>query len=124
MSWGFFDGVSQDKGSICGAGGCLYITDDHFFLLKAGLGRGTNNHAELLALKFLLKLAMNQVITKMQVDGDSEVILYWVKGSYGMGNLIAHTISEQVKIIESMFSSICFLHRFRYLIHRQMSFQN
>jgi hypothetical protein len=56
IPWGFFDGASSSDQTKCGGGGCLHLTPSHYFTLKAGLGRGTNNYSELLALKLLCYL--------------------------------------------------------------------
>jgi ribonuclease HI len=61
-----------------GGGGCLYINDQHFFLLRAGLGAGTNNFSELLALKLLLLFAVEKGCNTLQVFGDSLLIINWV----------------------------------------------
>ena len=47
---------------ICGAGGLLYISDEHYFTFTVGLGLGTNNLAKLLALNILLTLALEHEI--------------------------------------------------------------
>jgi ribonuclease HI len=38
-------------------GRSLYISKNHLYKIKMGLGTGTNNHAELMALKLLLQFA-------------------------------------------------------------------
>jgi hypothetical protein len=53
IPWGYFDGASSSD-QKCRGGGCLYFTHSHYFTLNAGLGIGTNNYSELLALKLLL----------------------------------------------------------------------
>ena len=60
--WGYFDGFAARDPKICGAGGMIYIFDEHYFSFKAGLGTGTNNFAEICALKLLLTLAMEKHI--------------------------------------------------------------
>ena len=50
-AWGYFDGSAAGIPQICGAGGILYLSDQHFFTFSASLGLGSNNFAELLALK-------------------------------------------------------------------------
>ena len=55
--WGYFDGSRAREPKFCGAEGVLYFSDVHYFTFKAGLGTGTNNSAELCALKLLLTLA-------------------------------------------------------------------
>ena len=43
--WGYFDGSAAGVPQICGAGGLLYISDEHYFTFTAGLDMGTNNFA-------------------------------------------------------------------------------
>ena len=56
---------------ICGAGGLLYISDEHYFTFSVGLGLGTNNFAKLIALKLLFTLALKYEIHTLQIFGDS-----------------------------------------------------
>ena len=49
----------------CGAGGILFLKDDHFFTFKAKLGIRTNILAKLYALKLLLILALDKKISKI-----------------------------------------------------------
>ena len=65
FAWGYFDGSAPGVAKICGAGGMLYITDEHYFSFKAGLGLGTNNYAELCALKQLLTFARRNKLEKI-----------------------------------------------------------
>ena len=60
--WGYFDGSVVGDPKICGARGMIYISNEHYFSFKAGLGTGTNNFAEICALKLLLSLAMEKHI--------------------------------------------------------------
>ena len=43
--WGYFDGSTAGEPQICGVGGLLYISNEHYFTFLAGLGVGTNNLA-------------------------------------------------------------------------------
>ena len=61
-SWGFFDGSALGNPKVCGAGGILFLTTDHYITFKAGLGVGTNNFVELFALKVLLCLDLEKHI--------------------------------------------------------------
>ena len=44
----FFDGAAAE--SIGGAGGCIWLNDQHYLSIKLGCGCNTNTRAELLAL--------------------------------------------------------------------------
>ena len=79
FSWGYFDGSAVGDPKICGAGGNLFITDDHYFSFKAGLGYGTNNFVELYALKLLLSLARDNHIDKIHIFGDSHLVIIGLK---------------------------------------------
>ena len=81
FSLGYFDGSTAGDPKICGAGGNLFISDGHFFSFKYGLGSGTNNFVEIYALKLLLSLARDNHIDKIQIFGDSQLVINWAKGS-------------------------------------------
>ena len=66
-AWGYFDGSTAGVPQICGAGGILYLFDEHSFAFSAGLGIGTNNFVELLTLKLLITLALKQGVQTLQV---------------------------------------------------------
>jgi hypothetical protein len=53
--WELFDEASQN--SICREGALHHLSKNHFFHIKMGLGRGTNNYDELVMLKLLLTFA-------------------------------------------------------------------
>ena len=65
--WGYFDGSAARNPKICGAGGVLFISDEHYYTFKAGLGFGTNNFAELIGLKLLITLALQYNYKHLQV---------------------------------------------------------
>ena len=69
--WGYFDGSAAGEPKLCGVGGLIYITGQHFFSYKAGLGFGSNNFAKLLGLKRLLSLSLDKNLKKLQIFGDS-----------------------------------------------------
>ena len=53
----------------------LYITDEHYFCFKVGLGLGTNNYVELCALNLLLFLARRNHLAKIQIFNDSQLVI-------------------------------------------------
>ena len=72
---GFFYGSASGDPHLCGVGGILYLKDGHYFTFKVGLGVGTNNLVELYAMKLLLILELDKQITKIQVFGDSLLVI-------------------------------------------------
>jgi ribonuclease HI len=113
LPWGYFDGASSSDQSMCGGGGCLYFSNSHFFTLKAGLGTGSNNYSELMALKLLLLFAVEQGCRSLQVFGDSLVIINWAIGVHGCHVSRLLPMLEDVLRIKSLFDSISFSHIYR-----------
>ena len=74
-AWAYFDGSATGVPQICGAGGILYLSDEHFFTFSVGLGLGTNNYAECLALNLLINLALKKVVHTFQIFGDSQLVI-------------------------------------------------
>ena len=60
-------------------GGVLFKTESHSFFFSVGLGRGTNNFAELMSLRLLLLFALEQGCLSLQVFGDSMLVIEWAK---------------------------------------------
>ena len=99
--WGFFDGSAIGNPKLCGAGGILFLTADHFITFKAGLGVGTNNMAELYALKLLLILALNKQITNIQVFSDSFLVINWIMGKFRIHNIqLAQILQEVIRLTD------------------------
>jgi hypothetical protein len=86
--WGFFDGACQGTPGICGAGAILYLDNAHHFSLKYGVGRGTNNRAEIYALWILLKVVVDKQVRKIQVLGDSKLVMDWANGKAQITNMV------------------------------------
>jgi len=78
-AWASFDGVVQGDPTIGGAEGILYLSDCRFLKFKADLGGISNNKAKLLALNLILKVAVDNA-QKLQVMGDSKVVINSIKG--------------------------------------------
>ena len=60
---------------MCGAGVVMFLEEGHHFRARWGLGEGTNNKAELLALYMLMLLAHDKGVQKLQIFGDSMIII-------------------------------------------------
>ena len=110
---GFFDGSASGNPHLCGARGILYLKEDHYFTFKAGWGVGTNNLAELYAMKLLLILALDKQITKIQVFGDSLLVINWITGKFRMHNLQLALILQEVNRFFDFFEQEDFKHIYR-----------
>ena len=108
--WGYFDGLATGDPKICGAGGLLYISDEHYFTFKAGLGLGTNNFAKLFGLKLLLTLSLEHNYKHLQIFGDSYLVINWATGKYRIQNIqLAHILLE-VNRLDDMLELVDFMH--------------
>jgi ribonuclease HI len=72
---GFFDGASQDRGEKCGARAVLKCRVLGTYIIKMNCRSGTNTRVELLALWCILFFAYYKKITRLQLVGDSNVII-------------------------------------------------
>jgi ribonuclease HI len=89
----------------------LYLDSAHHFSLKYGAGRGTNNRAEIYALWILLKVAVDKQVRKIQVLGDSKLVMDWANGK-------AQIILERILEIRALFEEVSFAHIFREFNHK------
>lgn len=85
----------------------------HFIKFKVGLGRGTNNFAEIMAVKLALSLAIEKAACEVQVYGDSQVVIKWMTGKFTCRNFILQPILAEIQTLKSSFQMISFHHIFR-----------
>jgi len=78
-----------------------------------GLGRGTNNKAELLSLWTLLWIAKRLACTELQVLGDSQAIIDWVNKKANIRNTaLSHWYLRTMDLMDS-FTNITIQHHHR-----------
>lgn len=80
VSRAFFYGACKGEKCICGLGFVLYLSNYVYFSFKANAGPVTNNQGELLALYYLLKLALDRGMKWLTIMGDSLLVVNWVLG--------------------------------------------
>jgi len=95
--WAFFDGAANQNG--CGGGFVLHVNDHHKYLVKMGFGRGSNNHAELLAIRNLMHFSLDHQYTNLNIFRDSMTVVNWINNatichSHTLSNILydAHTL--------------------------------
>jgi hypothetical protein len=76
---GWFDGAAESSGLNSGAGGIIKLDGQCSYKWLINCGQGTNNRAELLGAWALLTLASRLSIQSIQVQGDSKIIIDWLK---------------------------------------------
>lgn len=78
-----------------------------------GLGEGTNNYVELLALKLLLCFSLENNYRKLQIFGDSLIVINWVKKVQSGRNISLISLFEEVSRLTAHFDSITCRHVYR-----------
>ena len=111
IPWAFFDGASQNDRA--GAGLCIYLNPEHSFKASVGLGMGTNNFAELSALRLLLCWFLKKNIFAIQVFGDSLNVINWVNGTSSCQNQILKNLLEEIMLLKTSFNSLSLCHIYR-----------
>ena len=110
---GYFDGASQNNKA--GAGICIFINPEHSLKASVGLGSGTNNFAELSALRLLLCWLHHKNINTIQIFGDSLNVINWINGKASCQNQILKTIVDEIISLKNFFNrfSLCHIYRDR-----------
>ena len=93
--------------------GYTFLKDDHYITFKAGLGVGTNNYAELFALKLFITLALDKQISNIQIFGDSLLVINWILGKFRSHNLHLAQLLQEVNRLIEFFEQDDFKHIYR-----------
>eukprot|EP00253_Pinus_taeda_P009579 PITA_09579 len=109
--WAFFDGASQQNKA--GDGICIHLNHEHSLRASVGLGQGSNNYAELSALRLLMCWSIQRNISSIQIFGDSMNVVKWVNRNAMCHNQILKTILEDIVSLKSRFLNFSICHIFR-----------
>eukprot|EP00253_Pinus_taeda_P017857 PITA_17857 len=111
IPWAFFDGAANSQS--CGGGIIIHLSEHHLYKIKAGLGAGTNNFAELITLRHLLHFALIHHCNSINIFGDSQIIINWING---ITTCHIHTLSivlNEVLELKAAFNNITVSHIYR-----------
>jgi len=100
---------------VCGGGGTLHLTNSHLYTFRAGLGMGSNNYAEIMALKLLIHFSVEKNIKRIHIFGDSFVIINWAKKIQIFHIMRLISILEEIHRMITFFVDISFNHVYREL---------
>jgi hypothetical protein len=98
-----FDGAALSNGKCCGAGGIIKTLESNVIKWHINCGAGTNTKAELMGVWATLTMATLWSIQKIQILGDSKVIIDWINQK---GNLQAVDIEgwkQKTRILQILF---------------------
>lgn len=91
----------------------LHLTQSHAFHIKMGLGRGTNNRAELLAVKDLLLFSIEKGCKNIQIFGDSLLVINWINSTQQFHDLLHFPVVEERHRLKTSFDSFSCSHIYR-----------
>jgi ribonuclease HI len=91
----------------------MYLSDNHFFKIKMGLGQGTNNYVELMDLKLLLQFVGEKVVQSIQFFGDSMNVINWACKVQICHNIFLIPILEDIFRFMDSFHSVALKHVYK-----------
>ncbi|KAK9807218.1 hypothetical protein WJX73_010240 [Symbiochloris irregularis] len=111
-----FDGGSRGNPGPAGAGAVLYEPSGaEVGRVCVGCGRATNNVAEYTGLVKGMQAAQQYGVRHLHVQGDSELIIKQMKGSYRVQNEGLKPLYKEAKEVSKLFESLKFEHVYREL---------
>eukprot|EP00253_Pinus_taeda_P020087 PITA_20087 len=109
--WAFFDGAANQAG--CGGGFILHINEHHRYLVKMGLGRGSNNFVELSAIRNLLHFALTHQHTNLNIFGDSMMVVNWINNASICHTHTLNNLLYDALTLKAAFNHFSCLHIYR-----------
>lgn len=107
--WDYFDGSSFARGAWEG-GFVFYLTQNHFFKLKSGMGQGKNIFSQLMRLKLLILFSIEKVVWRIYILGDSNIGINWFNDTYRCHMHIICPIIEEIYLLKQYFHYITCCH--------------
>jgi ribonuclease HI len=111
IAW--FDGAAQLDGSLCGAGGHIFISSHTSYRWTLNGGQGTNTKAELLGAWASLILARRLNIEVLLLLGDSKVIIDWINDKVELRSAALECWKERTIEAKRFFKSFSASHIYR-----------
>eukprot|EP00253_Pinus_taeda_P027771 PITA_27771 len=111
IPWAYFDGASQNNSA--GVGLVIHLNEAHSLSASVGIGPGSNNFAELSALKLLLCWLIHRHIFAIQIFGDSLNVIKWVNGNSRCQNYMLRPLLEEIMILKQSFNVFSIDHIYR-----------
>ena len=117
----YFDGASKGNPGLSGAGAVIYEGVDSVEVYSESVFVGlkeTNNVAEYMGLITGLKAALSMGKIRLDVKGDSDLIIKQMNGSYKVKSPKLIGLYEEAKKLADQFEKITFAHVYRHLNKR------
>lgn len=99
--------------NVGGGGFILYLSEQHYFKVKMGLGVGTNNFEKFITLRHLLHFSLYHDCRDIQIYGDSNNTINWISKNTRCHAYTLLNIMDEVMHFIPLFNSILFFHIYR-----------
>ena len=111
----YFDGASRSNPGPASYGGVIYENGVERYTYKKYIGTTTNNVAEYKALLNGLLLAKEKGITRLEVYGDSKLVIEQITGNWKVKSRLLIPIHREIcaVLINNPFEQITFQHVYR-----------
>ena len=111
----YFDGASRSNPGPASYGGVIYENGVERYTYKKYIGTTTNNVAEYKALLNGLLLAKEKGITRLEVYGDSKLVIEQITGNWKVKSRLLIPIHREICafLINNPFEQITFQHVYR-----------
>ena len=94
-------------------GATLFLNSTHHFKIMMGLGTGSNNYANLMALKLLICFSIEKNCKNTSIFCDSLVILNWINKTQKCRNISLSALFKEANKFLSSFDFITCKHVYR-----------
>jgi ribonuclease HI len=113
-----FDGCSKGNPGPAGAGAVIYenFKNDLYEIWADSCyvgDKATNNESEYTGLLFGMKEALRRGIQKIDVYGDSEVVIKQMRGEYKVKSPTLKILYDEAKSIEAQIIDVKYIHVYR-----------
>jgi ribonuclease HI len=108
-----FDGAAKANGQCCGAGGTIKLSTSLVHKWYMNCGPGSNSKAKLMGAWATLFLSNLLVLPKIQILGDSKVIIDWLNEKSELRVSSLEGWKQRIQILRNTFESIQFYHIYR-----------
>lgn len=91
----------------------LHINEHHRYKVKMGLGVGSNNFAEIMALRNLLHFSLGHQCLELNIYGDSKTVINWFNHVTICHIHTLNNILYEIQTFKAAFNHISCLHIYR-----------
>jgi len=110
IPWGLFDGACEGHPLVFGVGVIFHLRKNHYIHICYVLGSSTNNRVEFISLWTLLEATIKKDVKKMQVLGDSKLVIEWAKQKIKVQDIRLESLLKDIKFPFRSFEWISFSH--------------